>query len=492
MTNEEKIRQLQTENQTLQTENNALKSEVERLQNRVDWFCKQHFGQKSEKTEYLADGQMSLFNEAEKENDAEAEKKTTVVKGHTKKPRRTHEELAKDLPVEEVVEELPPEKRNCPECGSEMQPVGKEFVRDELVYVPAKLYVRKVYVQTYKCDWCEPETEKTRFKKAAAPEPMIPHSYCTPELLAHILYKKYVNGIPLYRQEKDFAAKGVPLSRAAMANWVIYAAKKYGEPVYDKLHKELLQSELVHADETVVQVLKEPGRKAKTDSRMWVYCSGKTDERQIVLYEYQPTRKGDCATQFLTGFDRYLVTDGYAGYNKLTLVTHCGCWAHARRKFAEALPSDKETAKTSMAAKGIQDIDSLFQWERTSEAMPEKDMKKAQEIVDAFYEWLDSFTTTGQKLQSAVGYALSQKKNLTAFLQDPIIPLSNNRAENAIRPFVIGRKNWLFCDTPGGAKASAIFYSLAETAKVNSINIESFFAEILNPVNQPALPACLF
>ncbi|MBQ7545851.1 MAG: transposase, partial [Clostridia bacterium] len=113
-------------------------------------------------------------------------------------------------------------------------------------------------------------------------------------------------------------------------------------------------------------------------------------------------------------------------------------------------------------------------------------------IVDAFYEWLDSFTTTGQKLQSAVGYALSQKKNLTAFLQDPIIPLSNNRAENAIRPFVIGRKNWLFCDTPGGAKASAIFYSLAETAKVNSINIESFFAEILNPVNQPALPACLF
>ena len=123
--------------------------------------------------------------------------------------------------------------------------------------------------------------------------------------------------------------------------------------------------------------------------------------------------------------------------------------------------------------------------------MPAKDMKKAQEIVDAFYEWLGSFTPIGQKLQSAVGYALSQKKSLTAFLQDPIIPLSNNRAENAIRPFVIGRKNWLFCDTPGGAKASAIFYSLAETAKVNSKNIENFFAEILNPVNHPALLACL-
>ena len=144
-----------------------------------------------------------------------------------------------------------------------------------------------------------------------------------------------------------------------------------------------------------------------------------------------------------------------------------------------------------MAAKGIQYIDSLFQWERTSEAVPEKDMKKAQEITDAFYEWLGSFTPIGQKLQSAVGYALSQKKNLTAFLQNPIIPLSNNRAENTIRPFVIGRKNWLFCDTPGGAKASAVFYSLAETAKANSKNIENFFAEILNPANLPALTACL-
>ena len=306
MTNEERIRRLEAEN-------DALKTEVERLQTRVDWLCKQHFGQKSEKTEYLADGQLSMFNEAEKENDTEAEKKPTVVKGHARKKRRTHEELAKDLPVQEVVEELPAEERTCPECGSEMQPVGKEFVRDELVYVPAKLYVRKVYVQTYKCDQCEPETEITQFKKAVAPQPMIPRSYCTPELLAHILYEKYVNGMPLYRQEKDFAAKGVPLSRAAMANWVIFTAKKYGEPLYNQLHKELLQSELIHADETVVQVLKEPGRKAKTDSRMWVYCSGKTNERQIVLYEYQPTRKGDCATQFLTGFGGYLVTDGYAG-----------------------------------------------------------------------------------------------------------------------------------------------------------------------------------
>ena len=158
----------------------------------------------------------------------------------------------------------------------------------------------------------------------------------------------------------------------------------------------------------------------------------------------------------------------------------------------QALPNDKEAAKTSMAAKGIQYIDSLFQWERTSEDMSEKDMKKAQGIVDAFYEWLGSFTPIGQKLQSAVGYALSQKKNLTAFLQNFIIPLSNNRAENAIRPFVIGRKNWLFCDTPGGAKASAVFYSLAETAKANSKSIEHFFAEILNPAKQPTLPASLF
>ena len=416
MSNEERLRQkvaqLEAEKGQLQTENDKLKERIGRLEHQLSVVNKLHFGPRSEKTEYIADEQISLFNEAEKESDGKdpAKEKQTVVKEHTRKQKRTREELLKDLPVEEVVVRVPEEERSCTVCGTEMEPIGKEFVRQELVYVPERFFVRKIYEEVLKCPSCGkdegkdaalPDIEKAQIRKAQAPAALIPKSFCTPELLAHIIYEKYVNAMPLYRQEKDFKAKKIPLSRTTMANWIIYAARTWFEPVYTQMKQELLRSHVIHADETVVQVLKEPGKKPQTDSRMWVYCSGEHEKKKIVLYEYQPTRNGDHAKRFLGDFSGVLVTDGFAGYNKLTQVTHAGCWAHVRRYFVEALPKDKEAANGSMAAKAIEYIDSLFSAERDVkdvEKIRKIRAEKSQKVVDEFYDWLGTFTASGAGL----------------------------------------------------------------------------------------------
>ena len=488
MSNEEKLQQ-QVERQ--EAEIRRLNEKIDRLEHQLSVIGKLSFGPKSEKTEYLADGQLSLFNDAEKESDGKdpAKEKKTVVKEHTRKPKRTREELSENLPVEEVVVSLPEEERKCDTCGSEMELVGKEYVHSELVYEPAKYYVRKTFVEVWKCTQCGtdesrdaqlPDVESAKFKKAEAPALLIQKSFCTPELLAHIIYEKYANAMPLYRQEKALESIGVHLSRTTMANWIIYAAKQWFRPVYEEMHGQLLTLPVIHADETVVQVLKEPGKKPQTDSRMWVYCGG--EEKKYVLFEYQPTRNGDHAKRFLGEYGGVLVTDGYAGYNKLTNVTHACCWAHVRRKFAEALPPDSEAAKESKAAKALTYIDGLFAAERDiSDVGSIAKIRKetSRKLVDDFYDYLGSFTANGAALQKAVGYAVSLKKRLTAFLDDPNIPLSNNRAENAIRPFVVGRKNWLFSDTVRGAESSAIIYSLIETAKANGLNPESYLIGLM-------------
>jgi transposase len=251
------------------------------------------------------------------------------------------------------------------------------------------------------------------------------------------------------------------------------------------MKSDLLEHKVIHADETVVQVLNEPGKKAKTESRMWVYCAGEIGCKDNILFEYQPTRNGDHAKKFLEGFTGHLVTDGYSGYGKLTDVTRCGCWAHLRRKFIEALPDDKEAAKTSNAATAIEYIDKLFELERdckTDEDRQKQRQKSEKTLIDEFYTWLETLNPAGLGLSKAVGYALSQKKYLKAYLDNPSVPLSNNRAENAIRPFCIGRKNWLFSNSVKGAEASALFYSIASTAKANGLNIEQYFTELFKTI----------
>ena len=493
-----KISDLTAKNSSLEEENADLKQQLAYLKKAL-------YGQKSEKTQVIMedDGQLSLFNDAEDNSDdkiIEKDNKITVVT-YERKKHSTHRDSFENLEAEEVIHEA--EDKVCPECGSEMEVIGKEFVRDELVYVPARMFVGKHYVETTRCVSCgidesrdnenDKDIPRQVIIKATTPAALIPGSFCSPELLAHILYSKYVQAVPLYRQEKDYAACGAKISRQTMSNWVIWAAINKAKPVFDIMKKILLALPVIHADETVVQVLHEPGKKAKTDSRMWVYCTDKSADRYIVLFEYSPTRNGDNAARFLGEYSGYLVCDGYDGYNKLQKVTRCGCWAHARRKFVEALPTDKELVSTSMAAKGVNLINEMYAIERSFDELdPEEKHKQRQEqlkpALDVFFAWLETVNaSSGTKLSKAITYALNEKKYLYRFLESPYVSIDNNRAENAIRPFVVGRKNWLFSNTQNGARASALIYSLAVTACANGINVEDYFYRLLTS-DEPVMP----
>lgn len=494
---------LESKYDSLVSQNSALRDENAELRQQLANLKKLVYGQKSEKTEVILENaeQLCMFNEAEENANKEVRKreKDIIVPEHKRKAKRTHEEAFENLLIEEVIHEV--ENRECPDCGEQMETIGKEFVRDELVYLPARLFLRKHYAEVVKCPVCgEDESQDANysdvpapvFKKATPPEPMIPHSFCSPELLAHILYEKYAMAVPLERQSKDFKAMGMNLSTATLSNWVIYAAEHFFEPIYAKMKAELLTCSVIHADETVVQVLNEPNRKAKTESRMWVYCAGKYEGHSNILFEYTPTRNGDHAKRFLGDYDRYLVCDGYDGYNKLSDVTRCGCWAHARRKFAEALPLDGTPVEGSAAAKGLEYCNKIFTLERIFEGHGEGNrpltaeerfanrQKHSKPILDEFFAWLSEIHPAGgTKLARAVQYCLNEKAYLYRFLESGSIPVDNNRAENAIRPFVVGRKNWLFSTSPKGAKASAILYSVAATACANGLNVEEYLTMVL-------------
>lgn len=476
------------ENANLKEENYDLKQQLANLKKLI-------YGQKSEKTEvvFSSGEQINIFNEAENEESKKVRENESpiVVPEHKRKSKRTHEEIMADLPVEEVVHTL--EDKTCPKCGTEMKNVGKEFVRDELIYVPASIFVRKHYIEVLKCTSCGTDEsvdaaladiERSVFKKAEAPSPMISNSFCSPELLAHIVYEKYCQSVPLYRQERDFSQMGIGLSRTTMANWIIYTSERWIYPLWQRMKRDLLAGSVIHADETVVQVLHEPGKKATSESRMWAYCNGKINDHSNILFEYQPTRNGDHAVNFLGDFNGYLVCDGYAGYNKLYKVKRCGCMAHVRRKFVEALPLEKELHTSSQAARGVEWCNKLFHLESEFEKLSPEEryiqrQERSKDTLDGFFQWLDTVSPNGgSKLFKAVSYAKNEKKNIYRFLESPDVPISNNRIENCIRPFCIGRANWKFCDSVKGAKASAMFYSLAATVCANGLNIENYFAEL--------------
>lgn len=472
-------------NEELVRENAVLKEEVEELKRQLAVLKRAVFGQKSEKRAVETNpDQLSLFNEAEKEQSVSEreEEKSIVVNGHSRKKKRTRDEIFKDLPVEEVIHKA--DTTVCPECQSPMQTIGKEYIHEELVYMPAKMFRRKHYVEVVKCPDCGEYTEKstndkTVIIKGKAPATVLPKSYCSPEFLAHIFYEKYAKAVPLERLSKDFRSMKAEISTVTLANWVIEASERYLKPIYEQLHTEVLKERVIHADETVVQVLHEQDRKAKTQSRMWVYCTEK-----VKLYQYTQTRNGENAETFLKGYTGYLVCDGYDGYNKLKNVTRCGCWAHVRRKFYEALPLDEKIKKTSRANAGFERINQLFALEREYAALiPEERYTQRQEhskkVLDDFYAWLETVNPLqGTGLAKAVQYARNEKSYLYAFLEDPQIPIDNNLAERAVKPFVIGRKNWLFSTSPKGADASAAAYSIINTAQANGIDVREYLANI--------------
>lgn len=445
------------------------------------------FGQSSEKNTYVLQEQTSLFNEAESSQNHKAEEpkpETIFVEAHERKKKRSQAEMLNHLPEEEVLLEVPEDQLVCCKCGGKMKPIGKKFLRHEMQIIPKQIKLLAYYAVTYACDRCEKDTGFAHIISVKPPVPLMKHSLASPSTVAYIMTQKYVDGLPLARQEKIWAREGVSLSRATMANWVIQCSEVWLKPLYKHMKQELLTHSVIHADETVVQVLKESGKPATSESRMWLYASAALLKHQVRLFEYQPDRSGKRPESFLRGFTGWLITDGYAGYNQVQGVTHCGCWAHARRKWREAMP-DGATVKTSKAAIGFRYCNKLFAEERECvlykpEYRKEYRQNRELPLLEEYFAWLNTVhPEKGSKLEEAVRYSINQKEQLCAFLNKAEVPISNNLAENAIRPFTLGRKNWLFCDTPKGAEASATVYSLVESAKANGIEPFAYLQHVL-------------
>lgn len=481
----EQVESLQQENQSLKQEITDLKQQVKLLLEQLQLSRHKRFGASSERSDAE---QMRLFNEAEAESEQAPEEPTieTVVTHERRKKQPGHrEEMLLDLPMERVEYRLSEVERIC-SCGTRMHEMSTQ-VRRDLKHIPAQTVVIKHVQYIYGCRHCEKNEIEVPVIKAPMPRPAFPGSLASPSMVAFVMTKKYVDALPLYRQEQQFARQGLALSRQTLANWVVQGADQWLVKVYDHLHEELLKRKYLHADETTLQVLNEPGRPAETKSYMWLYRSGR-DRPPIVLCEYQESRSKEHPKKFLAGFQGYLHVDGYSGYNDVENAILVGCWAHARRGFAEAietLPS-AEQKKPTTARIGLDYCNELFKIERglkeaTSEERHAGRQKQSRPVLDAFSAWLheqSGLVLPKSALGKAVRYCLNQWGKLVVFLEDGNVELDNNRCERSIKPFVIDRKNFLFSNTPRGARASAITFSLVETAKENGLDPQLYLQHL--------------
>ena len=501
--------ELVAENQKLHTEITELKIKVENQQLHINALNKYIFGSKREETpkeENIVEGtQCSIFGEIENnEIKEQVEEKTEEIIVHRKKNTKKQQsgikksEL-KNVEQETIIVKLEDEELKCPECGADLKKIGTEVVRQEVEYVPAKLKLKTYVREVYKCEKCgteESEKESPTIVKTKTPRALLAHSFASSSLATEVIYQKYYMGVPLYRQEKAWDDKGLVLPRSMTSNWCIKLSEYYLEPIYNLMLKKLKEnSELLHCDETTMQCNKEPGKKASSNSYMWVITSGELEKNKGVIFNYSSSRSSEIAQRLLKGYKKILVTDGYSGYNILEdEINRAECWAHARRYFYNSVPLDehKKMITTSAGYLGVKYIDELFEVEREIETLtPDEKVVKRQEksvpILKKFYDWVSSTNQkyiTNKKLKEALTYAENQKANLIKFLDDGRIPLTNSKAERAIRPFAVHRKNWLFADTIEGAKANAVYYSLIESAKVNNLNIYKYIKYLLDELPQ--------
>lgn len=486
---------------TLPDDISALKQLVVTQQQRIsvlEEYIRLHrhrqFGASSEQ----APGQSELFNEAEvasHQDDTSAESvpasagDTTAVSDSTSRQRGHRKLLPAELPRVRIEHDLDAADKRCA-CGCERVCIGEE-TSEQLDIIPAQVRVLVQVRKQYACRACE-EGVIT----AALPPQPIPRSNASPGLLAHVAVAKYQDALPLHRQEHIFGRLGLDLPRHTLARWMLSTGELL-QPLLNLLNDQLLQAPVIQCDETPVQVLKEPGKTAQSQSYMWVRTAGPPHQR-IILYEYHPSRAGEVARRLFADYQGYLQTDDYAGYHAVGSqpgVIHLGCWAHARRKFVEAQQAaapakggkGKQKLPTGKADMALNYIGKLYGIERAlKDKEPAERLALRQQdslpILAQLRAWLD--ITLGTVLpKGALGRALQYLDNnwdkLVRYTADGRLSIDNNAAENAIRPFVIGRKNWLFSDTPAGARASAALYSVIETAKANGLEPYAYLRKVI-------------
>lgn len=474
------------ENHRYEMENKLLREQVLLLRSKM-------FSRKSEKLHAgEEEAQQVLFDEpseAMAQEGAVSEEPLVEVPAHTRR-KKGRKPLPAELPRVEVIHDLADGEKVCG-CGCMMERIGQE-VSEQLDIIPAKMVVIRHIRYKYACKTCEGlESEGPAVKTAPMPEQIIPKSMASPGLLAHIFTAKFADAVPFYRQEKQFARLGVEMNRTSMSTWAMKVAGLC-EPLMEMLHKEMLTGPLIQADETTVQVLEEPGRSSTCKSYMWVFRGGPPG-KAVLLYQYHPSRSGDVAKRFLKGYQGCVQTDGYGGYDFLDEwpeVVHAGCWAHARRKFMEVIQArDKKEHKAGSADVALGHIQKLYRVEKDAKELKIKPenlcayrQQHARPVLMEFKFWLDKKavqTPPKGLLGKAVAYTLGQWSRLIRYLDFSFVTPDNNLAENAIRPFVVGRKNWLFSGNPEGAKASATLYSLIEMAKANGLEPYRYLRHLL-------------
>lgn len=460
------------------------------LQEQIDYLTKKLFGRSSEKRDDV-EGQYSLFNEAEAQSTVPdpLEEEFVTIPSHSRKKKTTMDDKFANLPVQKELIDVPENERFCDICGHALERIGEEFVRREIEIIKPSIKIIEYYSVTYGCPECKKNAEVPRIIKGRDGHPRMLHGMASAGTVAWVMYQKYVNALPLYRQEKDFKTMyGVDIGRATIAKWITLNAEEFFTPVCDYFRRKLILGRYAMADETPVQVLKEPERRPETKSFMWVFRSGEFDKDQIVLFHYSETRAGTTAKEFLEGFHGYLMTDGYGGYNKLKDCKRTSCWAHIRRYLIDAIPKGSAYDYSIPAVQGLAYVDKLFDMERklhekkgiSFDAVKEYRLEKEKPILDAFWQWLDKQSSIkGDRFDKALIYIRNRKPFLETYLEDGGCSFNNNTSERSCKAFVTGRKNWLFADTPSGAAASASVYSLVETAKANAVDVYLYLKYLL-------------
>ena len=483
-----------------------LLAKIQELEEQARLLKSQKFGKSSEKSKVIEDEnqlKLSIFNEVETIADVapvaeEIEMVDIAPPVKARKKKSKLDKTIKKLPKETYEYKLSNEEMSCPKCSSGLGYM-KKTLRKELCIIPAKVYVKEHITYHYSCRNCQETGEGAPIISAQSPKFLFNSGVASPSLVSYIIKNKYIDHMPIYRQEQDFKNRGLKIPRANISNWIMQGAEKYLSYIYDEMKEDLLREPIIHADETPCEVINEPG---KTDGPrngyMWVYTTAKR-RKDITIYEYANTRSGDIPKEFLKGYSGYLQTDGYGGYNKViniinSKVKRVGCFAHVRRKYSDAIkamPKEAKEQRNTGAHIGLNYMNKLFSLDEECKLLEINEAAIFKEstikpLLDEYFNWAKENAPLYIKglTKDALMYSVNQENILRNYLLDGEIECSNNKAERAIKPFVIGRKNYLFHNTPRGANASAIIYSIAQSAKNNNLDILGYLECIFFTLSQ--------
>jgi transposase len=464
-------------------QNQELSKQIESLTQQIHHLTKLLYGSKTEKSKYNGpDGQVSLFEDdpsfTDSEHTEEQSQQTisyTVVRTIQKKKR--NDSLRDDVEVETIHHH--PENIICDCCQHQMIEIGGTLVREEAKFIPAKMMKVQHFEHAYECKTCKGDaSQPAQIKRGKAPQPAIQRSIASPSVLSKVIYDKFAQYLPLYRQVKEWDRYGLNTNDKNLSNWVIRASHDWLLPIYERMKVLMMAKSLLHVDETYGQIInRSDGKSGQTNAYNWVFRSVPSQGPIITLFHSALSRARSVLESFIKGFSGTIICDGYSAYDKIEGVTFANCLAHVRRYWLKAESKNGQI--------GVNFCDDLYRLERQFKHLsPSKRRKKRQKyskpIVEKFLEWAEKSPFYGKNaLAKAAEYTLNRANGLKAFLMDGRIEIDNNPAENAIRPSVVGRKNWLHSVSEAGARANAICLSIAETTKANGIDFYQYLLRLL-------------